>query len=194
MLFDIFGEDNTIIDSGIAKKDITEGYTKTSYAPVNAGEINTLDALRSRISKNSASGAPENYTFDQFIKDLFQKVNDEVKTTDLTNPTVTASVTGSQSYTIEVGNSTSKTLNVKVSKGTYTDGSFSTWTKTDGKTADTKSTLSAGCTADNYTICESGSTTAKSTNADYTETLSAGFTYAASGELSIPTAITETSK
>lgn len=189
----VFGEDNTIVDSGIAKKTITEGYTKTSYEPVNAGEIDTLDTLRSRISKNSATGAPENYTFDQFIQDLFQKVNEEVTENNLTYPTVTASVTESQTYTLEVGDTTKKTLNVKVSKGTYTDGSFSTWTKTDGKEADTKSTLSAGCTEGSYTICESGSTTAKSTNTDYTETLSAQFTYS-NGELSIPTEITKTSK
>lgn len=190
----VFGEDNTIVDSGIAKNTITEGYTKTSYEPVNAGEIDTLDTLRSRISKNSATGAPENYTFDQFIKDLFQKVNEEMTEDNLTYPTVTASVTGSQPYKLEVGDTTTKTLNVRVSKGAYTDGSFSTWAKTDGKEADTESTLSAGCTAGSYTICESGSTTAKSTNAAYTETLSAQFTYKTSGELSIPTAITESSK
>lgn len=190
----VFGEDNTIIDSGIAKKDITEGYTKTSYEPVNAGEIDTLDTLRSRISKNSTTGAPENYTFDQFIKDLFQKINEEMTEDNLTYPTVTASVTGSQPYTLEVGDTTKKTLDVTVSKGTYTDGSFSTWAKTNGKEADTESTLSAGCTAGSYTICESGSTTAKSTNVAYTETLSAQFTYKTSGELSIPNAITESSK
>ena len=79
----VFGSDNTIIDSGISKDKIDEGFTKSEYDAVNASEINSLDALRDRIklrnTKTGATGAPENYTFDDFIKDLFQKVNAERK-------------------------------------------------------------------------------------------------------------------
>ncbi len=193
-----FGENNTVADSGISKNTIDEGYTKSEYDAVNASEIDTLDALRARIvihnTKTGATGAPENYTFDDFIKDLFQKVNAEQKATNVKNPSVTASVTGGNSFTLEVGDEQIKTTDVIISKGTYTDGSFNTWADTDGKSTDIKTTMGAGCTAGDYYIKVKDATTSASTNTSYTEPLTASFDYASSGELTIPNTITKTSK
>lgn len=194
----VFGSDNTIIDSGISKDKIDEGFTKSEYDAVNASEINSLDALRDRIklrnTKTGATGAPENYTFDDFIKDLFQKVNAERKEQGVVQPSVTASVTGGSTVVLEVGDTSTKTSNVVISKGKFTDGSFYSWNDTDGKSADAYNTISAGCTETTYSIKEKNVTTASSTDKSFTETLTASFSYATSGELSIPEAITKTSK
>lgn len=194
----VFGGDNTIIDSGISKDKIDEGFTKSEYDAVNASEINSLDALRDRIklrnTKTGATGAPENYTFDDFIKDLFQKVNAERTEQGVTQPSVTASVTGGSNIVLEVGDTSTKTSNVVISKGKFTDGSFYSWNDTDGKSADAYNILSAGCTETTYSIKVKNATTASSTNKSFTETLQASFSYATSGELSIPEADTKTSK
>lgn len=194
----VFGSDNDIVDSGISKDKIDEGFTKSEYDSVNASEINSLDALRDRIklrnTKTGATGAPENYTFDDFIKDLFQKVNAERKEQGVVQPSITASVSGGADVLLEVGDTSTKTSDVVIKKGTFTDGSFNSWKDTDGKSADSYTTTKAGCTETSYSIKEKDATTASSTNKDFTETLTASFSYAASGELAIPTTITKTSK
>jgi len=109
-------------------------------------------------------------------------------------PSITASVTGGSIIVLEVGDTSTKTSNVVISKGKFTDGSFYSWNDTDGKSADAYNTIAAGCTETTYSIKEKNATTASSTDKSFTETLTATFSYDTSGELSIPTAITKTSK
>lgn len=200
----VFGADNTISDSGIQKNTITEGYTKDKIGAVNASDINTLDKLRQKIAARNTTpgdtGAPKDYNFDTFIKDLFQNVNGEVNTTGIVNPTITITTDNqSASHTIEVGDTTQKTLSVTYTKGTFSQGSYYSHTVTNGYSADSFTSVNSGCTAGNWKIQSYDPSTKTysdianhSVNTAYTKTISTGHTYTISGstELSIPTAKT----
>lgn len=200
----VFGADNTISDSGIQKSTITEGYTKDKIGAVNASDINTLDKLRQKIAARNTTpgdtGAPKDYNFDTFIKDLFQNVNGEISTQGIVNPTITITKNkDSVSYTVEVGDTTVKSLAVTYSKGTFSQGSYYSHAVTNGQSADSYTVVNSGCTDGDWKI-QSYSPSTKTysdianhnKNTAYTKTISAGHTYTISGatELSIPTAKT----
>ena len=177
--------------------NIQAGITFSDITPINKTEISTLDILRARIlSHNTGTGekVPENYTFDQFIKDLFIKVNPEQTSTAEVLPVITLSQSTSQdaSYVLEVGDTTQKTLSCTYSKGVYTDGTLRTHTVTNGESQDSYYTINAGCSTDekDYNIKNSSSVTV-STNQSYTTSVSGQFSYQ-DGNLSKPSQIQKT--
>ena len=202
----VFGSGNTIADSGIAKSTITEGFTKNKVGAINATDINTLDKLRSKIAARNTipgeTGAPKDYTFDTFIKDLFQNVNGEVTEEGVVRPTITINKsTGDYSCTLEVGDTAVVSHSVTYSKGTFTQGSYYSHAVTNGESTDSYTVVSSGCTEGTWKIMAYNPSTEAytdisglDTNTNYVKTISTGHTYTISKatELSVPTTKTVT--